>query len=79
MRQIVIRKLDDAILAKIKARAKANHRSAEAEIRAILSDAVSPKQPRHRTLSSLIGAGRTGRSQREIDRYVRGLRDEWDR
>lgn len=79
MRQIVIRKLDDSVLAKIKARARVNHRSAEAEIRAILSSAVSPKKSRWRPLASLIGAAPAGRTQDDIDVYVRGLRDEWDR
>ncbi|MDP9136800.1 MAG: Arc family DNA-binding protein [Pseudomonadota bacterium] len=79
MRQIVIRKLDDAVLAKIKARARINHRSAEAEIRAILSDAVLPKESKHKALASLIGVAQVGRTQKDIDAYVRNLRDEWDR
>jgi len=76
MGQILIRNLDDGVLAKIKSRAKANKRSAEAEVRDILSSTVAPAGKR-RTLASLVGAGRSSRSQAEISAYVRGLRDEW--
>jgi plasmid stability protein len=79
MGQILVRKVDDAILAKIKMRAKANQRSAEAEVREILSAAVAPTGRKRKPLASLIGAGRPGRSQAEIDAYVRGLRDEWNK
>jgi plasmid stability protein len=78
MGQIIIRKLDDDILERIKARAKANGRSAEAEVREILSEAVAPPQGKPRSLSSFIGSVRGNRSQAEIDAYVRKLRDEWD-
>lgn len=78
MGQILIRNLDDAVLAKIKSRAKANKRSAEAEVRNILSATVAPSA-KQRTLVSLIGAGQTGRTQAEIDDYVRNLREEWKR
>jgi antitoxin FitA len=77
MGQILVRKLDDAVLARIKSRARANKRSAEAEVRDILAAAVSPPSGRRKPLASLIGAGRPGRGQAEIDAYVRGLRDEW--
>ena len=79
MGQILVRKLDDAVLAKIKTRAKANKRSAEAEVRDLLSAAVAPTGGRRKPLASLVGAGRPGRSQDEIDTYVRGLREEWDK
>jgi antitoxin FitA len=77
MAQILIRNLDDAVLARIKTRAKANKRSAEAEVRNILSEAAAPAA-KHKSLVSLIGTGQRGRTQAEIDRYVRGLREEWE-
>jgi plasmid stability protein len=77
MAQILIRNLDDAVLAKIKSRAKANKRSTEAEGRNILSTTVAPGK--QKSLVSLIGAGHPGRSQAEIDVYVRSLREEWGR
>jgi plasmid stability protein len=81
MGQILIRKLDDKLIKKIKARAKANRRSAEAEVREILLHALGSATGQLRVpLSELIGAGRSsGRTQEDIDRYVRELRDEWER
>ena len=78
MAQILVRQIDDSVMARIKVRAKAMKRSTEAEVREILSAAVAPERGRHKPLLSLIGAGRPGRSQAEIDAYVRSLRDEWD-
>ena len=40
MASVTIRNLDDDVVAKLKARAKANHRSLEAELRQLLSDAA---------------------------------------
>jgi antitoxin FitA len=79
MAQIVVRKLDDSVLAKIKARARTNRRSAEAEVRYILTAAVKPTKPKRVPLTSLIGAARSGRTQEQINADVRALRDEWDR
>jgi plasmid stability protein len=81
MAQIVVRNVDDKVIALIKARAKANGRSLAAEVRAILSEAVGARQEQgeRRTLKSFIGTVRNYRSQAEIDAYVRSLRDEWER
>ena len=79
MGQILVRKLDDAILTKIKSRARANKRSAEAEVREILSAAVAPAGGKRKPLASMIGAGHPGRTQVEIEAYVRSLRKEWDK
>jgi len=79
MGQILVRKLDDAVLAKLKARAKAKKRSAEAELREIIADALKSEAARRPSLSSLAGAARSGRSQAEVDKYIRDLRDEWNR
>jgi plasmid stability protein len=77
--QILVRKLDDDVLAKLKARAKAKKRSAEAELREIITDAVRPEPGTRPSLSSLAGSARSGRSQAEVDKYIRDLRNEWDR
>lgn len=80
MGQIVVRRVDDAVIEAVKARAKANHRSTEAEVRAILEEAVlTPPQPKRRSLLELVGAAPSGRTQKEIDDWVAHLRDEWDR
>ncbi len=41
MANLTIRNLDDEVVAKLKARAKAHHRSLEAELRALLSEAAA--------------------------------------
>jgi len=40
MGQLTIRKIDDDLIRRLKARASANHRSAEAEVRAILEEVL---------------------------------------
>jgi plasmid stability protein len=81
MGQMLIRKLDDKVIKKIKARAKANGRSAEAEVRDLLTETVMTSETQQRkSLVDLIGsAGRLFENQKEIDDWVRQLRDEWDR
>jgi plasmid stability protein len=75
MGEILIRKLDDAVLRKLKARAKASGRSAESEAREMLKYAVSEHS---RKLRSLLGSGKhSGRTAKEIDSYIRKLRREW--
>lgn len=76
MGQILIRQLDDGVLAALKARARKNERSTEAEVRAILSEAVRPGESR--PLASLIGSAAGGRSRKEIVEQVRRLRSEWE-
>jgi plasmid stability protein len=44
MATVTIRNLDDAVMRKLKARAKANHRSLEAELREVLSSAVRRRE-----------------------------------
>lgn len=81
MGQIVVRQLDDAVLDAVKSRAKANNRSAEAEVRDIISNAVElPVQtvPKARKrLSELVGSVPSGRTAEEIVSEIRALRDEW--
>jgi plasmid stability protein len=76
MGQILIRQLDDEVIAQLKARAKSNGRSTEAEAREALKMALeSPAKPR--PLAELLGAGKKwGRSKEEIDAYIRNMRDE---
>jgi plasmid stability protein len=79
MAQILVRNLEDAVLKRIKARARANKRSAEAEARAILAAAVPSPAGKRVPLAALAGAAASSRTPAEIDAYVRSLRDEWDR
>lgn len=83
MAQILVRQIEDDVMERLKARAKANQRSTEAEVRTILAEAVSPAQQTRRSIMSLVGAGvrpgEKGRTTEEIVEYVRKLRGEWDR
>lgn len=51
MATVTIRDLDEKIVAKLKARAKANNRSLEAELRELLSGAVKEQERRQRFLA----------------------------
>ena len=75
MGQILIRKLNDELLKRLKARAKVAGRSAEAEAREVLRAALTSGSAK---LSRLIGSGRhSGRTVKQVDKYIRKLRDEW--
>lgn len=79
MGQMLIRKLDDAVVAALKARAQANNRSAEAEARTILSEALAVKALAPRpSIMDFVGIARRGRTQADIDADLARLRDEWD-
>ena len=86
MAQIVVRQLDDTVLEAVKARAAANQRSTEAEVRAILASAVglspatgAPHAQQPGRFSDFVGIAAQRRSQDEIDAYVALLRNEWER
>lgn len=79
MGQILIRQLDDETLARLKARAKANERSAEAEARILIKQSLEQTSGEPKSLMSLVGSAPTVRTTDEIVAYVRELRDEWDR
>ena len=78
MGQMLVRQIDDAVLEKLEARAKANGRSAEAEVRDILERAAREPIER-RSLLSLVGAGASPHSFKtteEIVAHVRALRED---
>lgn len=51
MATVTIRDLNDKIVAKLKARAKTNHRSLEAELRELLSGIIEEQERRQRFLA----------------------------
>jgi plasmid stability protein len=51
MATVTIRDLDEKVVAKLKARAKSNHRSLEAELRELLSVVVKEQERRQRFLA----------------------------
>lgn len=80
MAQITVRRLDDDVLDTLKARAKANKRSTEAEIREILRrSAEAPASAERVSLWALAGSMPTARSAEDIVEDIRKLRDEWER
>lgn len=82
MGQMLVRQLNDETVRLLKERAKRNKRSAEAEVRAILDEAMRPEKTqtgRRKSLLELAGSAPSTRTQDEIDAYVRSLRDEWER
>lgn len=50
MATVTIRDLDEKVVTKLKARAKANHRSLEAELRELLSSIIKEQERRQRFL-----------------------------
>ena len=80
MGQILIRQLDDQTLARLKARAKANDRSAEAEARLLLKQSLGATG--RSSIVALAGSGRRegvpGMTPSEISAHIRALREEWD-
>ena len=51
MAQILVRGLDDALVARLKDRARQNHRSLQGEVRAILEEAAAPLASRSEALA----------------------------
>ena len=51
MATVTIRDLDDKVVTKLKARAKSNHRSLEAELRELLSGIVKEQERRQRFIA----------------------------
>ena len=87
MAQLLIRRLDDGVKARLKARAKKRGRSLEAEARAILEEAASGKPKRGQSQKEEKGFGtlmherfkRTGFTDEEygeFERHLAGLRAE---
>jgi plasmid stability protein len=76
MASVTIRNLDDDVVAKLKVRAKANNRSLEAELRQLLSNAVSSSSPASfLELADRIAAMTPDVSQTDSTRLIREDRD----
>ncbi len=76
MANLTIRNLDDEVVAKLKARAKAHHRSLEAELRALLSEAAA-RQAREDFLARAdrIAATTPDVKQTDSTKIIREFRD----
>ncbi len=77
MATVTIRNLDDAVVGKLKAQAKANHRSLEAELRELLSAEVRRREQmrRFRVRADRIAAMTPRIPQTDSARLLREDRD----
>jgi plasmid stability protein len=81
MAQLIVRRLDDAVKERLKARARKHRRSLEAEARAILEDAANDEPKRGRSRKKDKGLGtliherfkRTGFTDEEFAEFERHL------
>lgn len=78
MAQLLVRNLDESLVDELKLRARANGRSAEAEVRLILAAALRPQEEKRRTLSEIVASARRTMPNKDIVEHVRALRDEWE-
>ena len=76
MATVTIRNLDKEVVEKLKARAKDNDRSLEAEIRALLADAANRPSPKAlRDLAERIAAMTPNVPQTDSTQIIREFRD----
>ena len=75
MAQILVRKLPDAVVERLKARAKRNSRSLEAEVRAILEDSVAKDKAAFLNAADEMRARLSGRNHTETLELLREDRD----
>jgi antitoxin FitA len=73
--QILVRKLPDAVVERLKARAKRNSRSLEAEVRAILEQAVTTEKAEFLKAADAMRARLAGRDHTETLELLREDRD----
>lgn len=80
MADLKVRRLDDAVAAALKARAKAHGRSLEEEVRLTLSASVDVGKEAFRRRAAAIRAAigdRAGKPELDSARLIREERDSW--
>ncbi len=76
MANLTIRNLDDEVVAKLKAQAKAHHRSLEAELRVLLSEAAArPSREEFLKAADRIAAMTPDVEQTDSTEIIREFRD----
>jgi plasmid stability protein len=73
--QILVRRLLDAVVERLKARAKRNSRSLEAEVRAILEEFIAKDKAAFLERAAAMRAQRAGRHHTETLKLLREDRD----
>jgi hypothetical protein len=85
MAQILVRKVDDDVKERLRARAKKHGRSLEAEARAILEDATKDRAARSQPLKKEKGFGtlmhegfkKSGLTKEEKRQFDKGIEEMW--
>jgi plasmid stability protein len=77
MAQILIRDLDDELVATLKARAKANHRSLQGEVKALLEDKV--RAGRNGSVADGLRRFRAGLGKKKLADSARLIRSDRER
>ena len=75
MPQVVIRNLDDEVVARLKEQAKRHHRSLEGELRQILTEAATPSRAELAQRAQAIAQALDGRWTGDATALVREDRD----
>ena len=75
MAQLLVRQVDDGLVAALKARARAHNRSAEAEHRAILQAALTPDTTKFAERAARLRAETSGRLSGDSADLIRQDRD----
>jgi hypothetical protein len=75
MTQILVRNLDPAVVDRLKHRAASNHRSLQAEVKALLEEAAQVDPGRAREIADGIRSRLHGRTHGDSADLIRELRD----
>jgi plasmid stability protein len=75
MAQILVRGLDDALVARLKDRARQNHRSLQGEVRAILEEVAPLARGRLWPEMAAIGEKKQGKIFSDSAEIIRRMRD----
>ena len=80
MAQILVRELGDEVVAALKERAKAHHRSLEGEVRAILAEVVERDRRRREAIAEIkaLQAEFAGRPTTDSVELLHEARAEWE-
>ena len=79
MPNLLVRELDPDLVRLLKERARRNNRSAEAEHRAILRDALRPKGPSSWEIAAALREATRGRDGEDAESIIRRVRDSRSR
>jgi plasmid stability protein len=79
MAQVLIRGLDDETVARWKARAKANGRSLQAELREAIEQYATPERLKAAEVAAKIRKALKGKTRGDSTDVIREMRERWNR